>query len=77
MAVKGIDIPAISTTFTQNDFYRYAEKAYNLNHNEMTIYLWNSYSPGNIWYLFTGIGVVTALLLLLFDRFVMTAKVSR
>jgi dipeptide/tripeptide permease len=76
MAAKGISIPTISATFTQNDFYRYAEKAYNMNHNELTTYLWSVYSPGNIWYLFTGIGLVTALLLLLFDRIVMRSKVG-
>ncbi len=71
MAVKGMEIPSISDTFTQNDFYRHAETAYHMNHIELTNYLWINYSPGNIWYLFTGIGVATALLLLLFDTLVM------
>lgn len=71
---KGIEMPALSDKFTQNDLFLEVARHYNMTINELTTYLWQTYQPGNIWYLFTGIGLGTALLLLLFDRFLMHKK---
>lgn len=67
---KGIDMPAVSESFTQNDLLFEVSREYGMSMTQLTDYLWNTYHPGNIWYLFTGIGLGTALLLFLFNRFV-------
>ncbi len=60
---KGIEMPPLSDQFTQNDLFLETARHYNMTINELTNYLWQTYQPGNIWYLFTGIGLGTALLL--------------
>lgn len=71
LAAKGHDLPAFSEQFTRSDMLEYAEKAMDMTGHEITTYLWNSYTPSDIWVVFTGIGLGTALLLLLYDRFVL------
>lgn len=73
---KGIEMPALSDQFTQNDLFLEAARHYDMTINELTNYLWQTYQPGNIWYLFTGIGLGTALLLWLFDRLLMRKKAA-
>ncbi len=74
LTAKGIEIPAISDQFTLNDFYQFAGEKLGMSQTTLTNYLWTQYSPQNIWYVFTGIGVGTAFLLLMFDQFVMNKK---
>lgn len=73
---KGIEMPPLSDQFTQNDLFLETARHYNMTINELTNYLWQTYQPGNIWYLFTGIGLGTALLLWLFDRLLMRRKAA-
>jgi hypothetical protein len=71
---RGLDIPAISPTFSKND---YLEKACNLmqmNPQELTNFLWANYHPSNIWMLFSGIGMSTVILLFLYDRLLLKSK---
>jgi POT family proton-dependent oligopeptide transporter len=39
-------------------------------------YLWDTYHPSNIWFLFAGIAILGSILLYLFDRFV-TMKIAK
>ncbi|MBU1369851.1 MAG: MFS transporter [Bacteroidetes bacterium] len=71
---KGIDMPELSDQFTQNDLFLEVARNYGMTVNELTAYLWQTYQPQNIWYLFTGIGLATALLLFIFDRLLMRDK---
>lgn len=71
LALKGIEMPAISDRFTQNDLLFESARSYGMSVNELTDYLWKTYHPADIWYLFTGIGLATALLLFIFDRTLM------
>lgn len=71
MAAKGISMPEISESFTQNELFFEAARAYNMTVPELTNYLWDTYNPADIWWLFTGIGLVTAILLFAFDRLLM------
>jgi proton-dependent oligopeptide transporter, POT family len=74
VAVRDLDIPEISATFTQNDFVAKAAEMMNMTQTELTVYLWNTYQPGSIWMVFVGIGFGTVALLFLYDRLILSAK---
>jgi len=76
MTERGIQMPELSEDFTQNELFFEAARAYNMSVNDLTAYLWNTYQPADIWWLFTGIGIATALLLFAFDRLLMRGKNS-
>lgn len=69
--VRGLEIPAISGTFTQNDYLSRAGKLMSMNQQELTTYLWNTYHPGNIWMVFAAIGLGTTILLFLYDKLIL------
>jgi hypothetical protein len=69
---RGLDIPDISVSFTQNDYFVKAGDLLGMTQKELTTYLWNTYHPGNIWMVFAGIGFATVVLLFLYDRFVLS-----
>ena len=56
LSIKGISVPEISETFTQNDLYHKAGELFNMTQTELTNYLWTSYNPGRIWFVLLGIG---------------------
>ncbi len=68
VAKRGLEIPQISETFSQNDYFAKAAELMGMKQIELTEYLWNSYQPQNIWYVFTAIGAVTAIALILYDK---------
>ncbi len=81
VASQGITIPEIvpkiaetGKTFSQNDYVAKAAELMNLTNSELTQMLWDKYYPSKIWLLFTGIGAATAILLLLYDRFILVDK---
>ncbi len=69
---QGLQIPEVSASFTKNDYFNRAAELMHMHTNELTDYLWNTYHPGNIWYVFAGIGVATAIILLIYDRMVLS-----
>jgi len=71
VAVRGIDIPKISESFTQNDYVHMAEQKMGMTSTELTNFLWETYNPEKIWMLFSAIGVATILGLILYDRFIL------
>ncbi len=76
MTERGIQMPELSEDFTQNELFFEAARVYNMSVNDLTAYLWDTYHPADIWWLFTGIGIATALLLFAFDRLLMRGKNS-
>ena len=74
VAARGLQIPNISDSFTQNDYINQASKLMGMNKHELTQFLWNTYHPSNIWMVFSGIGVFTALMLFLYDRLLLKSK---
>jgi dipeptide/tripeptide permease len=69
VAAKGLDIPAISASFTQTDYFNRAAELMGMNNRQLTDYLWVTYHPSRIWYIVFGIGLATVLLLMIYDRF--------
>jgi hypothetical protein len=67
------EFPAeFSDNFTKNDFLKLgAEK---LQIENLTDYLWNLYQPDQIWYIFSGIGMITVVGLWLYDRFILESS---
>jgi dipeptide/tripeptide permease len=59
---------------SQNEFFTKAQKMLNMNSGQLDQYLWNTYHPSNIWFLFTGIALLGSILLFLYDRFIIYRK---
>ncbi|MFZ4741375.1 MAG: MFS transporter [Bacteroidales bacterium] len=74
VAARGLHIPEISDNFTQNDYIKQAAQSMGMNNHELTQYLWNTYHPSDIWMVFSGIGVFTAIMLFLYDRLLLKSK---
>jgi POT family proton-dependent oligopeptide transporter len=75
VAEKGFDIPQISDSFTQNQYFEKAQQLFNMDSNQLTQYLWSTYHPANVWILFTGLGILASVLLFLYDKFILVKKV--
>lgn len=65
------DIPSISKNISQSDFINIACQKLNMSEKQLTQFLWNTYQPQSIWYYFTSIVLVSALLLFLFDKMIL------
>lgn len=74
LAAKGVDLPAISPDFSLNEFYQQAALALKTDPDALTVHLWNTYQPQQIWMLFSGIGLLTFLALLLYDKLLMQKR---
>ena len=69
VAVRGLDIPAVSKEFTLNDYYARAGELMHMDQNQLTRFLWENYHPGHIWYIFAAIGGTATVCLFLYDKF--------
>ncbi len=68
---RGMDFPVeFSDNFTKNDLLNQAAAQMNMSVEELTLYLWQNYHPSNIWMVFSGIAVLSVVLLWLYNRFV-------
>jgi hypothetical protein len=74
LAERHLPITEITENFTKNDFLSQAYQLLQMEQNTLTDFLWNKYHPENIWYILTGIGVFTASLLFIYDRFIVKHK---
>jgi MFS family permease len=70
MKNRTIDMPVISKEFTKNDYFSLASEKLNMTQNEMTQMIWNTYHPNKIGYVIVGIGIITILALVVYDRMV-------
>lgn len=70
LAEKGFAINPDS--ISQDDLLAKAQQLLNMNASQLDQYLWNRYHPSNIWFIFTGIAVAGAVLLLLYDRVIIS-----
>lgn len=68
---KGLSIPEITESFTQTDYYNHALELFGMNNTELTSYLWDTYHPSNVWFQYAGLAFSAALLLFLYDRFIL------
>ena len=71
---RGLSIPKINGEFSQDQYYEKAEQLLGLNQQELTQFLWETYDPTKVMYIFAGIGLVTAVLLLFYDKLILKSK---
>ncbi len=66
---RGLQIPEISkeTGFTQNDYIEQACEMTKMSETELTHFLWETYNPSKIWLVFSLIGLITVIALVLYD----------
>ncbi len=70
VTTRGIELPEITSEFTKNDYIAAAAQNMNMSDRELTTFLWDNYHPGNIWYIISGIGLITIIGLIIYDRVV-------
>jgi dipeptide/tripeptide permease len=70
-AKRSLNIPSISESFTQNEYFVQAGRLMGMNQKQLTDFLWNQYHPSKIWVLYSGIAVGTALLLFAYDKLIL------
>ena len=56
------------TEITKNDYISQVAEKVNMNSADFTQYLWNTYEPNQILWVFVGIGIVTFLSLVFYDK---------
>ena len=71
VAKRGLELPAISQNFTQNDYFRKAAQLLHTDQPGLTQMLWQQYHPYRIWMIFSAIGVVTIVALFLYNTFIL------
>jgi proton-dependent oligopeptide transporter, POT family len=77
VAARGLSIPDISASFSQNEYLAQAASRMGMTPQELTLYLWNTYHPSRIWMIFTGIGLLTVAALYVYNRFIVKKTVVR
>lgn len=68
VAARGLSLPEVSTSFTQNDYVAAAAQQMGMTQQDLTRYLWDTYHPSNIWMVYTGIGLLTVMALFAYNR---------
>jgi MFS family permease len=74
VALRGFNIPEISDTFTQTDYFNRAQEMFGMNSRQLTDYLWNTYHPSKVWIIYSGMAVAASILLFLYDRFILKGR---
>jgi len=74
VAERGFSIPDVSSTFTESQYYEQAAGLFGMNQAELTGYLWNTYSPQNVWIIYGGLALAAALLILAYDKLILKNK---
>jgi proton-dependent oligopeptide transporter, POT family len=71
VARRGLALPGISPSFSKNDYFREAAAQMKMTQGDLTNFLWQSYHPSNIWFLYSGVAVAAVVFLWFYDRFVL------
>jgi len=67
---QSIDISHLQLPFSKTDFFTLAEQKMNMNHWELTNYLWENYQPNKLWFVILGIGIFSVVSLMIYDRLI-------
>ncbi len=68
VAKRGLSIPDITAHFTQNDYIHTAAEKMGMSNQQLTQYLWDTYHPSNIWFVFTGVGLISVVALYIYGK---------
>jgi hypothetical protein len=75
LSLRGIHVQDISDHFTKNNFWQETVRQSGMSSREWSNYLWSTQHPYHIWFLFSGIAVLAALLLFLYNRYIVERQV--
>ncbi len=64
----GVENLSLSGEFSKNDLIHKAADALNMTPDQLTQHLWDTYQPSQIWYIIAGIGLITIVGLVVYDR---------
>ena len=67
VASRGLNI---SSGLSHNEYFKAAAGQLKMSEQELTNYLWTTYQPGNIWMVIMSIGIFSALMMWLYNRFI-------
>lgn len=76
VAEKGFEIPQISDSFTETQYIEKAQELFGMDNGQLTRFLWDTYNPTNVWMIFSGLAITAAILMFLYDRFIIKEKVK-
>ena len=68
---KGIEL---SEGLNKTEYFEQAAQALNMNSIQFKQYLWDTYDPSQIWVIIISIGLVSALGLYVYDKFLLKSK---
>ncbi len=71
IAKRGISLPEISESYSKNDFFNAAAGKMGMTSHELTNFIWAEYHPSNIWYVYSGVAVLSVVLLFVYDRVIL------
>jgi len=74
VAKLGLNLPAISDSFSKNQYVEEAAKQMKMSSTELTEFLWSNYHPWNIWIIYTGVALSAAVLLYIYDQYILPQK---
>jgi POT family proton-dependent oligopeptide transporter len=69
-----LNLPAVSNQFTKNDYFSRAAELMGMDSSSLTEYLWLNYYPSRFGFILLGIGIITALALIIYDKFIYRYK---
>ena len=75
-AERVLHLPEITEKYTQTDFIQDFLAKTGMNASELNSFLWDKYHPYNILFVYAGIGIATAIGLILYDKFLISKKQS-
>lgn len=67
---RNIQLPEISNDYSKNQFYEDAAAKLQMTKSEMTKFIWDTYHPGNIWFVIAGIGIATIVGLFIYNAII-------
>lgn len=76
LAMKAVEAKggAIAEGLSKTDYFDSAATLYNMNTIEFKQYLWNTYDPSRIWIVILAIGLISAVGLYLYDKYLLKSK---
>lgn len=66
----GKNTSSLNVPFTKSEYFTLAEQKLQLSHWEMTDMLWEHYQPNKIWWVILGVGMVSIISLMIYNKFV-------
>lgn len=67
---QAVDVSSISLPFSKTEYFALAEQKLAMGHWELTDMLWDTYQPNKLWFVVFGVGLVSIIAILIYDKMV-------